>query len=74
MNLQAFNYWFVVLVFFALFPTDAVLISHYFWLQLKITALDCYMFTRSYLLYRSLRRSGIDIPFRYVSIRRRKPL
>jgi|31_taG_2_1085359.scaffolds.fasta_scaffold85818_1 hypothetical protein len=74
MTLRAFNLWLVIFFFVALFPTDAVLISRYVWLQIKISLLDAYMFTRSYILYRQLRAQGIDVPFRYKSIRNRKPL
>ena len=74
MSLRLFNIWLILIAFVALFPVDSAWILYFLWLQIKITLLDCYMFLHSYWLYLGLRSQGIKFPFRYVSIRNRKPL
>jgi hypothetical protein len=71
MSARYFNFWLVILIFIALFPVDASNFARYVWLQIRLTIIDCYMFMYSYYLYLRLRHQGLDIPFRYKSIRDR---
>lgn len=71
MTFGYFNLWVVIFFFVALFPVDASNIVRYIWLQIRITMIDAYMFAYSYYLYCRLRSQGLNIPFRYKSIRDR---
>ena len=63
---------FFIFLLIAFFPDDALNLANYLYLQIRITTLDAYMFAASYLMYRRLRKDGMNFPFKYVSIRDRK--
>lgn len=71
MNFQLSGTSLLIFLLIACFPADALAIGNYLYFQVRITTLDIYMFTKSYWLYRKLKKDGFDFPFRYTSIRKR---
>lgn len=61
----------IIFLLIACFPDDALMFGNYLYFQIQVTLIDAYMFVRSYLMYRKLRRDGLNFPFKYISIRNR---